>query len=292
MSSNTSAFLYDAPGPKTRVRYRVISTIFVIVVLAITVWVLHGLAVKGQFDSAKWTPFLQGDVWTTFLLPGIKGTLVAAALAIIGALIGGVLLGVGRLSEVTFIRICAGAIVEFFRAIPMLALMIFFFALCASLNLFPAGQLALAAVVSALTLGNAAVIAELVRAGVRALPRGQSESAIALGMNSTQRMFLILLPQAITAMLPSLVAQMIVALKDTALGYQITYIEMVRQGIQVGNAFSNYIPSLIVTAVMMIAVNASLGKLARTIEQRLRTGRRGSRTPKMPTTRVEPVPSI
>ncbi|MGW0452798.1 amino acid ABC transporter permease [Gordonia sputi] len=292
MSSNTSAFLYDAPGPKTRARYRVISTIFVIVVLAIAVWVLHGLAVKGQFDSAKWTPFLQGDVWTTFLLPGIKGTLVAAALAIIGALIGGVLLGVGRLSEVTFIRICAGAIVEFFRAIPMLVLMIFFFALYASLNLFPAGQLALAAVVSALTLGNAAVIAELVRAGVRALPRGQSESAIALGMNSTQRMFLILLPQAITAMLPSLVAQMIVALKDTALGYQITYIEMVRQGIQVGNAFSNYIPSLIVTAVMMIAVNASLGKLARTIEQRLRTGRRGSRTPKMPTTRVEPVPSI
>ena len=292
MSSNTSAFLYDAPGPKTRARYRVISTIFVIVVLAIAVWVLHGLAVKGQFDSAKWTPFLQGDVWTTFLLPGIKGTLVAAALAIIGALIGGVLLGVGRLSEVTFIRICAGAIVEFFRAIPMLVLMIFFFALYASLNLFPAGQLALAAVVSPLTLGNAAVIAELVRAGVRALPRGQSESAIALGMNSTQRMFLILLPQAITAMLPSLVAQMIVALKDTALGYQITYIEMVRQGIQVGNAFSNYIPSLIVTAVMMIAVNASLGKLARTIEQRLRTGRRGSRTPKMPTTRVEPVPSI
>ncbi len=124
--------------------------------------------------------------------------------------------------------------------------------------MFPSKHLALAGVITGLTLYNGAVIAEIVRAGVNALPRGQSEAASSLGLGWGQTMRSILLPQAITSMLPVLISQLVVVLKDTAIGYQITFLEMVRQGTQVGSAYGNYIPALIVIAVLMIAVNFAL----------------------------------
>jgi len=126
-----------------------------------------------------------------------------------------------------------------------------------------------------LTLYNGAVIAEIVRAGVNALPRGQSEAAEALGLRWGQIMRSILLPQAVTSMLPVLVSQMVVVLKDTAIGYQITFLEMVRQGTQVGSAYGNYVPALIVIALLMICVNFSLGAFATWLEGRLRRSKRG-----------------
>ena len=122
---------------------------------------------------------------------------------------------------------------------------------------------------------NGAVIAEIVRAGVNALPRGQSEAACALGLGWGQTMRAILLPQAITSMLPVLVSQMVVVLKDTAIGYQITFLEMVRQGTQVGSAYGNYVPALIVIAVLMIAVNFTLSWFATWLEGRMRRSSRG-----------------
>lgn len=134
--------------------------------------------------------------------------------------------------------------------------------------------MALAGVITGLTLYNGAVIAEIVRAGVQALPRGQAEAAASLGMRWGQTMRAILLPQAITSMLPVLISQLVVVLKDTAIGYQITFVEMVRQGTVVGSAYGNYIPALIVIAVLMIAVNFGLSALAVRVERRLRRSRR------------------
>ena len=135
-------------------------------------------------------------------------------------------------------------------------------------------QLALAGVIAGLTLYNGAVIAEIVRAGVNALPRGQSEASFALGLTWGQTMRTILLPQAITSMLPVLISQMVVVLKDTAIGYQITFLETVRQGTNIGAAYSNYIPALIVVAALMIAVNFALSSFAVWLEGRMRRSRR------------------
>jgi glutamate transport system permease protein len=165
-------------------------------------------------------------------------------------------------------------VVEFFRAVPVLIMMIFAYFVYALYDVVPARLLALAGVVTGLTLYNGAVIAEIVRAGVHALPRGQSEAAAALGMRWNQTMRLVLLPQAVTAMLPVLVSQVVVVLKDTAIGYQITFVEMVRQGTMVGAQYSNFVPALIVIATLMITVNMSLSRLAFWIEQRLRRSRR------------------
>jgi len=270
-----ASVLFDAPGPRARTRNRIISAVTV-ALGAVAVWaVVARLADKGQLTAAKWRPFLTGDLWRTYVLPGIQGTLTAAALSIVLAGILGFALGMGRLSPLRAVRIPCAVIVEFFRAVPVLIMMIFAYFLYALYDVFPSRYLALAGVVTGLTLYNGAVIAEIVRSGVNSLPRGQSEAASALGLGWGQTMRSILLPQAITSMLPVLVSQLVVVLKDTAIGYQITFLEMVRQGTVIGSTYGNYIPALIVIAVLMIALNFALSAAATRLERRLRRSKRG-----------------
>lgn len=256
-------------------RNRIVSVVTVIVA-ALVLWVVYSrLQTKGQLDAAKWKPFLTANLWKTYILPGVQGTLTAAAVSIVLALALGFLLGVGRLSTHPAVRWPSAVFVEFFRAVPVLIMMIFSYFLFALYDVFPSKNLALAGVITGLTLYNGAVIAEIVRAGVNALPRGQSEAASALGLRWGQTMRSILLPQAVTSMLPVLISQLVVVLKDTAIGYQITFLEMVRQGTNVGSAYGNYIPALIVIAVLMITVNFSLSWFATWLEGRMRRARRG-----------------
>jgi glutamate transport system permease protein len=283
MSSST--VLYDAPGPKAVIRNVVVSVLTLGAVVAVIIFVLVKLANKGQLTAAKWKPFTTGDLWRTYILPGAEGTMKAAALSIVLALALGVVLGVGRLSTANAVRWVSATLVELFRALPVLIMMTFAFFLFAQYDVFPAKQLALAGVVTGLTLYNGAVIAEIVRAGVNALPRGQSQAASALGLSPSQTMRLILLPQAVTAMLPALISQLVVVLKDAAIGYQITFVEMVRQGTLIGAQYSNYIPALFVIAVLMIAVNMTLSWLAVRVESRLRRRSR-SAAPAAPVTRT------
>uniref|UniRef100_A0A5Q5BJ43 Amino acid ABC transporter membrane protein 2, PAAT family n=2 Tax=unclassified Mycobacterium TaxID=2642494 RepID=A0A5Q5BJ43_MYCSS len=267
--------LFDAPGPRAR-RRNIVITLITLAITALIVWVVYSrLDAKGQLTAAKWEPFLTPNLWTTYVLPGVQGTLTAAAVSIVLALILGFGLGVGRLSVITPIRWVCAVIVEFFRAVPVLIMMIFAYFLYAFYDVFPSKHLALAGVITGLTLYNGAVIAEIVRAGVKALPRGQAEAASALGLRWGQTQRSILLPQAVTSMLPVLVSQLVVVLKDTAIGYQITFVEMVRQGTVVGSSYGNYIPALIVIAVLMISVNFALSALATKLERRMRRSRRG-----------------
>ncbi|OBB74020.1 MULTISPECIES: amino acid ABC transporter permease [Mycobacterium] len=272
---STASVLFDAPGPRARVRNWVVSAIVIVVTALVLVAVLVQMAAKDQLTAAKWEPFLTADLWRTYVLPGVQGTLTAAGVSIVLALILGLLLGVGRLSTHGFLRWPCAVIVEFFRAVPVLIMMLFAFALYAAYDMFPSKYLALAAVITGLTLYNGAVIAEIVRAGVHALPRGQSEAAYALGMTWGQTMRSILLPQAITSMLPVLISQLVVVLKDTAIGYIITFLELVRQGVQMGTAYGNLLPALIVVALLIIAVNFTLSWVATRVEARMRRSRRG-----------------
>jgi glutamate transport system permease protein len=251
-------------------------TAVTLVVAVLVLWVVYSqLQADGQLQAEKWEPFLRGDLWKNFILPGVQGTLTAAAMSIVMAGVLGVLLGVGRLSHKVPIRWFCSVVVEFFRAVPVLIMMIFAYFLYAAYDVFPSKHLALAGVVTGLTLYNGAVIAEIVRAGVNALPRGQSEAAFAVGLTWGQTMRSILLPQAITSMLPVLISQLVVVLKDTAIGFIITYVEMVRQGTQIGATFGNYIAALTVIAVLMISVNFALSSLAIRVEGRMRRSRKG-----------------
>lgn len=265
--------LYDAPGPKGRRNNRIYSLIAGIIFLAIIGWVVWTLNNNGQFEGRLWTPFLDAQTWTTYLLPGLRGTLFSAFASILLACVFGVVLGLGRLSENRLVRWICGVIVEFFRAIPVLLLMIFAYQLFAVYNVVPSRHLAFSAVVFALTLYNGSVIAEILRSGIRSLPKGQTEAAKALGLSHRLTMYRVLLPQAIAAMLPALIAQMVIALKDSALGYQIGYIEIVRSGIQSASYNQNFLASLVIVGIIMVLINWGLTTLAQRIERQLRAGR-------------------
>ncbi|MCV7251259.1 amino acid ABC transporter permease [Mycolicibacterium fluoranthenivorans] len=271
----SGSVLYDAPGPRARVRHAILAVATVAVFALIFGWLIWKFAAAGQFTAAKWEPFLTANLWKNYVLEGVQGTLTAAALSIVLALALGCVLGVGRLSPVPVVSWACATFVEFFRAVPVLIMMLFAYALFAAYDVFPSKQLALAGVVTGLTLYNSAVIAEIVRTGVHALPRGQGEAASALGLTWGQTMRSILLPQAITSMLPVLVSQMVVVLKDTAIGYQITFVEMVRQGTSVGTSYGNLIPALMVIAALMISLNFALSALATRLEARLRRSKKG-----------------
>ena len=269
----SAGVLFDAPGPRAKRLYAVIGAASIVILLLILWFVLAKLDDKGQLTAAKWKPFLTGEIWSQYLIPGILGTLKAAAISVVLASVLGVLLGVGRLSSAKWIRWPSSVVVEFFRSVPVLLMMLFAYFLYGHYQTFPADQLALAGVVTGLTFYNGSVIAELVRSGVHSLPKGQNEAALAIGLTTGKTMRLVLLPQAITAMMPAIVGQLVVVLKDTALGYIITYEELLRKAEQIGNFKSNLLPALIVVGALYIVINNVVGLLA--IKLEARTRRRG-----------------
>lgn len=271
--------LFDAPGPKARARYRIIALIGGLLILGLLFLVIHGLAdpSNNQFTAQKWAPFLDPVTWTAYLLPGLINTLKAAALAVVLSVVVGFALGVGRLAESTILRRVCGALVEFLRSVPVLVMMLFVYYFCIYVLGVLGDVSTFIGVVGGLTLYNSAVIAELIRSGVYSLPRGQGEAGLALGLRPGQAMASILLPQAVTAMLPSLISQLVVILKDTALGYIISYSELIRGGQTLATNYGNLIPTLIVIAAMFILINLALSGLAKYIEARLRRSRGGGK---------------
>ncbi|CAM5605444.1 amino acid ABC transporter permease [Streptomyces avidinii] len=274
-----TSVLYDAPGPKAKVRNWIYSGIFVVLFALVMWWALSLMAEKGQLAADKWTPFVtDSQVWTTYLIPGLLETLKAGALAMVIALPLGAVLGIGRLSDHAWVRGPVGTWVEFFRAIPVLMLMLFSSALYSPQFMdVPSDTRPFWAVVTGLVLYNSAVIAEIVRAGVLSLPRGQTDAAKAIGMRKGQTMAYVLIPQAVTAMLPALVSQLVVILKDTALGGALLgFAELLSMNRQISANYSNTIATLFVIALIYIVVNFALTSLASQLEGRLRKSKKGT----------------
>jgi glutamate transport system permease protein len=273
---NTVSQLFDAPGPVARRRHLLLTLVSLAAMGLGIWWILGRLAEKEVLTAEKWTPFLTAEIWTEYLLPGLLGTLKAAAAAIPLALVVGVLFGVGRLSSSALLRTPCGAVVEFFRAVPVLMMMLFAYGAYDLLDLVAPEHLSFAAVITGLVPYNGAVVAELIRSGVTGLPRGQTEAGRAVGLTEGKLMRAVLLPQALTAMLPSLVSQLVVVLKDSALGYIVSYEELLRKAEQIGSYKANVVPSLMVVAVIFIVVNSILTLSAGRLERKLSRRTAGS----------------
>lgn len=300
--------LFDVPGPRARRRNALLTVISGLVTAAIVVIVLWRLYDKGQFAADQWRPFTRRDVWTGFLLKGLANTLKAAAVASVLALVFGAIFGLARLSDHRWISVPAATVVEFFRAMPLLILIFLAFFLPAAVSpiiadgpfgtfqritvryffsifgvSIDAGKVtvpAFAALVFGLVLYNGSVLAEVVRAGVLSIPRGQSEAAYALGLRKNAVMRLVLLPQAVTAMMPAIVSQMVVLLKDTALGFIIGFEDLTSNGYKLEPAsYFNLLPAAFVCALIYIAVNLALGRLAHALERRSRRSPRSAGGP-------------
>ncbi|WP_369172813.1 amino acid ABC transporter permease [Streptomyces sp. R28] len=272
-----TSVLYDAPGPRAKRRNVIISVVF-FALLALAAWFIwYKMDEKNQWAWALWKPFTQSEAWTTYLLPGLGNTLKAAALAMVIGLPLGAFFGIARLSDHVWVRLPAAWVVEFFRAIPVLLLMLFANEFYNSYTGVSSEQRPLYAVVTGLVLYNASVLAEVVKAGILSLPKGQSEAAMAIGLRKNQTMRSILLPQAVTAMLPAIVSQLVVIVKDTALGgVMIGFTELLNARQTMSAFYATVIPSFIVVGLIYIVLNFILTSFASWLEKRLRRSKKST----------------
>jgi len=264
----SGSVLYDVQGPRARRRTLVGSIVGSVLLALLALVVAKRLADQGQFDGDLYRAFVEEPQLWTRLGEGLRNTLTAAAYGLVLATVTGIVLAFGRLSTVAVVRIPAVAVIEFFRATPLL-LLIFAFFLATPIVLGIRIQ-PLWALVLGLTLYNGAVIAEIIRAGILSLPRGQTEAALAVGLTRGQTLGSVLLPQAVRVMLPSLISQLVVLLKDTSLGFIICFEELLRVGGQLRQFLHNPIQMYVVIALIYIAINLLLGRLATYVEGRQR----------------------
>ncbi len=263
--------LYDAPGPRTR-RWSVIASIGgIILIAAFFVWMYLTLAAPrvnangaeqpGMFDPSRWDIVALPDLWLSFL-NGTLATLQMAAVAAVLAVLIGILFSFGRSSRYAWVRAVTGVILEFVRGIPVL-LMIFFVFLVFTAGSYWSGVFGLA-------LYNGAIIGEALRAGVKSLPRGQREAGLSVGLTPMKTWALIEFPQAFRQMLPIILAQLVVLLKDTSLAFIVSYPELARTISNNRNFFgSRYMFTLFVIGlVIYLALNLTMSWIARFVARR------------------------
>lgn len=257
--------LFDAPGPKTIARHRIYTVLTLAAIAAVVALAVYRLQDTGQLEYDKWEVFWT-PAYVEVILNGLLKTLQMAFGAILLAVVFGLVFGVGKISDHAWVRWPCWLVVEFFRAVPVLLLMIFVYYL---LSIGDGPLDPLWCVVIALMLYNGSVLAEVFRAGINAVPKGQAEAAYALGMRKSQVLITIQLPQAVKIMLPSLISQCVVALKDTSLGYYIAAPGLTAVARPIYQEFQNQVPTAIVITAIYIVVNLLLTALATWLQRRL-----------------------
>lgn len=259
----TSSVLYDAPGPSTTRRFRVYGGVSSVVIALLLAAVLLKLSSQGQFDADKWDAFTDPSTWRQ-IRTGFRHTLQTAATAVALSLLFGAVLAAGRLSDRPWLRWPSTVVVEFFRAVPLVLLILFLFlGYGSTIGVFWS-------LVIGLVLYNGSVLAEIFRAGIASVPKGQREAGLAVGLTQGQVLRIVLLPQAVRTMLPAIIGQSVVALKDTTLGYIISYEEAAFAAKLIYVFYDNPLQAGVVTAVIFILINYTLSKLAVWLEGRQR----------------------
>ena len=278
----SASVLFDVPGPRARRRQRIGTAVGAVVVLALLGLALWRLGINGQLEPARWAILFDPNSNVPQALgEALVNTLQVAAVGMVAATVLGAFLAVGRLSDHAWVRGPVIAIIEFFRAVPLLVLILFCLLFLPTVGI---PMTAFRALALGLTLYNMAVLAEIFRAGILSVDRGQSEAAFALGMRKTQVMTTVLLPQAVRRMLPVLVAQLVVLLKDSSLGFIVSYLELLRQARSLVEFFNSRFGDLytfqiyVAAALIYIIVNVLLSQVARSIEKRTRRSKKAAAT--------------
>ncbi|QUH01279.1 amino acid ABC transporter permease [Saccharopolyspora erythraea] len=268
-----SNVLFDSPGPRAISRNRLIGAISIVVVVGAVGYVLLRFYQTGQFDASKWEWLLYEQVQVE-LLRALGNTVGAFATGAVLALAFGAVFALGRLSDHAWLRVPCTGIVEFFRAIPLVILIFFLYYAAPGLGV-NFGQYW--SVVLGLTLYNGSVLAEVFRAGVHALPKGQTEAAYSIGMRKNQVMRFVVLPQSVRMMLPAIISQLVVLLKDSALGFLITYQELLYYARYLGGVPTldrPIIPVSMVVAALYISMCLLLTWFANFLDRRNRRGKK------------------
>ena len=230
--------------------------------LAALIVIVVVLVATGVLSQRRWEPFSDVRVWR-FILEGLLVTFQIGAVALVASLILAVPLALARLALPPPFRWIVVTWIELVRATPVLALILF-------LTLFMPRDLVspVWSATIALTIYTSAVLAEILRAGILAIPRGEVDAARSLGLTYAQTMRLVVLPQAFSRMMPALVSQLITLVKDTSLASIAAVSELAGYARSIHSFYGNPAETYFVIACIYFAINYTLSRIGRRLELR------------------------
>ena len=252
-----------------RQRARLVRTVAVAVPLVVAVVVI-ATADWGRIQQAFFQPEIAADLFPEIVTVGVRNTLIITSLAFVGGLVIGVTLALMRLSTFRVYQLLATAYIEVFRGIPALVTLILVgFAIPIALGIRVPGKYGAAGLGLAIVAG--AYMAETIRAGIQAVPKGQTEAARSLGMSPTRAMVSIVIPQAFRIIIPPLTNELVLLLKDSSLVYVLgttaETIELSKYGRDAVSKTFNGTP-ITVVAMLYLAITFPLTRLAAWLERR------------------------
>ena len=250
--------LYEAPGPKTRRRVAVFTVVALLGLGFLLYLVVRQFARQGQLEARYWDFFLKWSTWR-YLGMGLLSTLRSALTAAVIAIALGFVLMRGKLRRNPIARWIATAVIEFTRGVPTLLLIYFFFLVVPRMGLSIGAfwRVTLPCAISA-----SGIIAEAFRAGVNAVPKGQTEAALSLGLSNTRTFYQVVFPQAIRFVIPSLISELVIVLKDTTFAYVVSYADLMQNAKVLITSHDSLVSVYLVVAVIYILINYGLNKLS------------------------------
>jgi glutamate transport system permease protein len=259
MSRALEDILFADLSAKAQSITRALSVAAAVALFLLVLGIVARFHAAGQLDVRLWELFAWKTTWV-FLAKGLLGTLASAAVAAVIALVLGLVFMVGRSSPLRIVRWPAVAVIEFLRGVPTLLLIYVCFLGLPSLGIKLSAYWMLTLPVG---LSTAAVVAEMYRAGVAAVPRGQTDAARALGLSRAQAFVHVVFPQALRYIVPALVAQLVIVVKDTTFGYVVTYGELMQNAKVLIANYRSLVPVYLVVAVLYCAVNYAISSASR-----------------------------
>ncbi|MCD7802237.1 MAG: amino acid ABC transporter permease [Clostridiales bacterium] len=263
-SGSIKDVLYEPPGPRTK-KYILIGTILSILALVVlAAAVIRQFYINGQLDAKYWSFFTKYTTWR-FLGQGLVGTITVAVVSGIIAFALGMLFMLGRISKYKWLCGISRALIEFTRGVPTLLLIYFFFLVVPQLGISLPAFWKIAAPVAISAPG---VVAEVLRSGVNAVPKGQTEAAQSLGMRWGSVFFKIVFPQALRYVVPALISELVIVLKDTTFAYVVSYADLMQNAKVLISNYDALLSIYLVVAVIYILINYVLHRLSVLLAER------------------------
>lgn len=256
--------LYEAPGPKTKRKIMVGTAVSAVVVACILLAILGRFYATGQLDPRYWTFFLEWSTWR-FLLQGFAGTVRVALTAGAISLVLGMLLMLGRVSKIKPLSAACRVVIDFFRGVPSLLLIYFFFLVVPQYGIKMSSFWMLTLPVA---LAASGVLAEVFRAGVNAVPKGQVEAAMSIGLSPAKTMRKIVLPQAVRYVIPSLISQLVVVVKDATVAYVVSYPDLMQNARVLITSYDALVSVYFTIALIYILINYAINKASVAVANR------------------------
>ena len=250
--------LYEMPDKRTG---RIITAVTVVSLLAIVVFIFYIVRLfqeNGQFDEKYWDFFMRFTTWR-FIFEGLLGTIEASLLAGVLALFMGFVFMIMRICFYKPLNWAGTALTEFTRGVPTLLFIYFFFLYIPKIgiNLPSIWRVSLPVAISA-----SGMVSEVLRSGVHAVPKGQREAALSIGMREIKVFTKIVFPQAIRYVIPALVSDLVIVVKDTTFSYIVNFPDLMQNAKVLISNYDALLSVYLMAAVIYILINYLLNKIS------------------------------